>query len=309
MSTEEAPEIWARMRFDDPARFLEFFERQLGPGLVGLRHAEAVPVGARIHLEVTPPGLSEPLDCEGVAERVTPTPEGGARLHVRVALEGTIRARLDAYLGGLEAGRRLGAGVHSAPPPPAREAPPDDAPPTLDALRALCAQMDVQTYFALLDVPLEVDSEALQRRFHELTRRFHPDTFFDAEPELRAAVGRYFRRVNEAYAVLKDPRRRRLYERGLAGPPHTWALRLTEEAALTAQRQRRVRGGETQTGQWHWSHAREILQRARDEETPTRPALVEAAKMLRVARALEPTNEHFRHALEQLEYRLVSEPA
>lgn len=308
MSTE-GTEIWARMRFDDPARFLEFFDKQLGPGLVGLRHAEPVAVGARIHVAVTPPGLTESLDCEGIAERVTPTADGGARLHVRIALEGTTRARLDAYLGGIEAGRRVGAVTQTSTRPTEPEAAGGQGPPTLDELSARCAQMEAQTYFALLDVPTDVEAEALQRRFHDLTRRFHPDAFFDAEAELRATVGRYFRRINEAYAVLKDPRRRRLYERGLAGPPHTWALRLTEEAALTAQRQRRVRGGETQTGQWHWSYAREILQRARDEETPTRPALVEAAKMLRVALALEPTNEHFRHALEQLEYRLSTEPA
>jgi len=306
--TTEGPEIWARMRFDDPARFLEFFEKQLGPGLVGLRHAETVSIGARIHLAVTPPGLSDPLDCEGVAERVTPTPDGGARLHVRVSLEGSTRDRLDAYLGGLEAGRRI-SGAPGTTHRVQAGATSEDAPPTLDALRALCAQMESQTYFALLDVPVDVDAAALQRRFHALSRRFHPDAFFDADPALRAAVGRYYRRVNEAYASLKDPRRRRLYERGLAGPPHTWALRMTEEATLTAQRQRRVRGGETQTGQWHWAYAREILQRARDEETPTRPALIEAAKMLRVALALEPTNEHFRHALEQLEYRLATEPA
>jgi hypothetical protein len=308
MSTE-GPEIWARMRFDDPARFLEFYEKQLGPGLVGLRHADSVQVGARIHLAVTPPGLVDPLDCEGLAERVTPTAEGGARLHVRITLEGSTRARLDAYLGGIEAGRRVAAASTPAAPPAPGDPLAGEATPSLEEARARCTRMETQTYFAILDVPMDVGAEALQRRFHALTRQFHPDAFFDADPDLRTAVGRFFRRVNEAYAVLKDPRRRRLYERGLSGPPHTWALRLTEEAALAAQRQRRVRGGETQTGQWHWTHAREILQRARDEETPTRPALVEAAKMLRVALALEPSNEHFQHALEQLEYRISTEPA
>jgi hypothetical protein len=134
-----------------------------------------------------------------------------------------------------------------------------------DDLRARLGRLETQTYYQILGVPMNVEATALTSTYHTLTRRFHPDLFGLVPTPVSRDAGRLFRRINEAYAVLKEPRRRRLYDRGLAGPAHTWALRLTEEAEQQAQRQRRVRRGDTPLGQTYWKMAREVLERAREK--------------------------------------------
>jgi hypothetical protein len=54
MEATPVPPIIARMRFEDPAKFLLFYDKQLAARVVGLRHAVAVPEGASVHLSVHP---------------------------------------------------------------------------------------------------------------------------------------------------------------------------------------------------------------------------------------------------------------
>jgi curved DNA-binding protein CbpA len=110
--------------------------------------------------------------------------------------------------------------------------------------------------------------------------------------------------MNEAYAVLKSPHRRKAYDQGIQGAPHTWVLRLSEDAHEQARRRERVRRGDTRVGDFYWTTARAALEHARGSESNIRPALREAARMLRVAIAFEPDNEHFRHALDHVSDRL-----
>jgi len=72
-------------------------------------------------------------------------------------------------------------------------------------------------YWALLGLSPDSDSEALKRAFRREARRWHPDlNGNDVRAEER------FKLVNEAYAVLSDPRRRQAWEsrqQGGAGEP------------------------------------------------------------------------------------------
>lgn len=303
------------MRFADPAKFLEFYDKQLASGVVGLRHTEPVPEGARVHLALIPPGRTEALALVGHTDRVTPRPDGSVRLRVVMEPDAGLSAWFDAFVSGLRLGLEHGAleameagGESIMAESIAAEAV---AVAVDDDLRSRVARMESQTYYQVLSVPPDVELPALQAAYHALTRRFHPDLFFgQGDTGLARDAGRLFRRVNEAYAVLKDPRRRRLYDRGISGPAHTWALRLTEEAEQQAQRQRRVRRGDTPVGQTYWKMAREVLERARENEAAIRPALRESARLLRTALAFEPENDHFRHALDHVLYRLsVAEDA
>ena len=62
-------------------------------------------------------------------------------------------------------------------------------------------------YWALLGLPPDSDADALKRAFRREARRWHPDlNGNDLKAEER------FKMVNEAYAVLSDPRRRRAWE-------------------------------------------------------------------------------------------------
>ena len=85
-----------------------------------------------------------------------------------------------------------------------------------------------------LERRLAVDEAALQRRFYELSRRWHPDFHQAASPEQQARALQESARVNAAYRALRDPIARAEY-----------LVRLEEGRATSADR---ATGGETLPG-------------------------------------------------------------
>lgn len=65
-----------------------------------------------------------------------------------------------------------------------------------------------RSYFAILEVPSGATPEEVRSAYRRLVKEFHPDRYEGgSEP---------FRQIQEAYAVLGDPVRRRAYEKSLA---------------------------------------------------------------------------------------------
>jgi len=62
-------------------------------------------------------------------------------------------------------------------------------------------------YFSVFGLPrkMEVDREELERRFYELSRKFHPDFFQSATPAEQAKSLETSALVNQAYRALRDP--------------------------------------------------------------------------------------------------------
>ena len=62
-------------------------------------------------------------------------------------------------------------------------------------------------YFAFLGLPrkLRIDSADLEQRFRTLSRQFHPDYFYNAEPSERRASLERSSYLNDAYRTLKNP--------------------------------------------------------------------------------------------------------
>jgi molecular chaperone HscB len=62
-------------------------------------------------------------------------------------------------------------------------------------------------HFEVFELPrrLGVDTAALQRRFYELSRRYHPDFHQSAPPEAQAEALEASARLNAAYRTLRDP--------------------------------------------------------------------------------------------------------
>ena len=64
-----------------------------------------------------------------------------------------------------------------------------------------------RSYFAILEVPSGATPEEVRSAYRRLAKEFHPDRYEGgSEP---------FRQIQEAYAVLGDPVRRRAYEKSL----------------------------------------------------------------------------------------------
>ena len=67
--------------------------------------------------------------------------------------------------------------------------------------------------FAALGLPrkLTIDLDALERRYHELSRKIHPDRFASSEPKVRDASVRATATLTRSYRTLRDPVARGLY--------------------------------------------------------------------------------------------------
>ena len=62
-------------------------------------------------------------------------------------------------------------------------------------------------YFSFFGLPrhLGIDRQDLERRFRELSRKFHPDYFYNASPAERLASLERSSYLNDAYRALRDP--------------------------------------------------------------------------------------------------------
>lgn len=67
--------------------------------------------------------------------------------------------------------------------------------------------MEYKDYYQILGVGRNADEKEIKRAYRKLAKQYHPDTNpGDAEAEKK------FKEVNEAYEVLSDPQKKRLYE-------------------------------------------------------------------------------------------------
>lgn len=84
--------------------------------------------------------------------------------------------------------------------------------------------MEYKDYYAIMGLKRDAPADEVKRAYRKLARRYHPDVSKASDAEER------FKEVNEAYEVLKDPEKRRAYdrlgERWQAGqefhPPPDW---------------------------------------------------------------------------------------
>src|SRR3954466_2367662 len=62
-------------------------------------------------------------------------------------------------------------------------------------------------YFSFLGLPrqLNIDAQELESRFRDLSRKFHPDYYYNASPQERLASLERSSYLNDAYRALKNP--------------------------------------------------------------------------------------------------------
>jgi curved DNA-binding protein len=67
--------------------------------------------------------------------------------------------------------------------------------------------MDYKDYYGILDVSKDASEKDIKHAYRKLARKYHPDM----NPDDKAAEER-FKEINEAYEVLSDPEKRKLYD-------------------------------------------------------------------------------------------------
>ncbi|RLC89315.1 MAG: J domain-containing protein [Chloroflexi bacterium] len=68
--------------------------------------------------------------------------------------------------------------------------------------------MEYKDYYKILEVPRSADAKAIKKAFRRLARKYHPDVNKDNQ-----AAEEKFKEINEAYEVLSDPEKRRMYDK------------------------------------------------------------------------------------------------
>jgi curved DNA-binding protein CbpA len=77
---------------------------------------------------------------------------------------------------------------------------------------AWAESLETMNYYDILRVAYDASPKEIQLAFHDLSLRCHPDRFVDEEPEVGKAAGAVFKRLVEAYSVLRRPQLRQRYD-------------------------------------------------------------------------------------------------
>ena len=160
-------------------------------------------------------------------------------------------------------------------------------------VEALAAALDQLDYFGILKVPQGAGPADIKAAYYRESRAYHPDRFA-AVPEVafRDLVGRIYRRVNEAYTVLRDDKKRLRYLADINGPDRARKLRFTEaeEAQVKEEEKKKLEEqlGQTPNGRKFYAAALVELRAQRWEP---------AESALKSALVYEPGNVRFKEQL------------
>jgi len=158
---------------------------------------------------------------------------------------------------------------------------------------ALAGALDQLDYFGVLKLPQGAGHAEIKAAYYRESRAFHPDRFAAyPDPAFRELVGRIYRRVNEAYTVLRDDKRRTKYLQDIAGPDRANKLRFTEadEAQVKEEEKKKIEEqlGQTPNGRKFFATALAEIQAQRWDA---------AQRALKSALMYEPANARFKEQL------------
>ena len=159
------------------------------------------------------------------------------------------------------------------------------------------AALDGMDYFEVLRLAPGAGAAEVKAAYYRESRAFHPDRFAALpSPELRGLIARIYRRINEAYTVLRDDAKRRSYEADVTGPDRAAKLRFTEveETAVKEQQKRKLEDqfGQTPNGRKLYAAALGDVEARRWDA---------AERSLKTALAYEPGNARFKELLATVE--------
>jgi tetratricopeptide (TPR) repeat protein len=81
------------------------------------------------------------------------------------------------------------------------------------AVSAIYKKLAKLNYYQLLGIDLKANRSVVQKAYHECTKRFHPDRFFQSDnAQLREESKEVYKRMVEAYMTLKNPTKRKEYD-------------------------------------------------------------------------------------------------
>jgi DnaJ-class molecular chaperone len=108
-------------------------------------------------------------------------------------------------------------------------------------LKQLAAGIDGMDYYEILNLPQDCPPADIKITFYAQARSLHPDKFYHlGDDDLKRAVHKIYKRVTEAYNVLRDSQKRRVYTTAINGPDRSRNLRYTEATEAEQKQQEKA---------------------------------------------------------------------
>lgn len=101
---------------------------------------------------------------------------------------------------------------------------------------AWAESLETLSYYEILRVPEDASQAEIQKAFHEISLRCHPDRFVDNGKEVSRAAASVFKRAAEAYNILRKPAFRKRYDAELQKGKLTLNERAVETKKVHEQR-------------------------------------------------------------------------
>lgn len=156
---------------------------------------------------------------------------------------------------------------------------------------ALVGILDELDYFQLLKIPTSAALAEVKAAYYRESRRFHPDRVFHLDDaSLKSRVMHVYKRITEAYSVLRDEVRRGKYLEGISGPQRQEKLRFDESSEQELKKAREEQTGVTPNGRKLFAAGLLAMQSGQFES---------AERSFKMALLYEPANARFKEKLEE----------
>lgn len=130
-------------------------------------------------------------------------------------------------------GGKSGPRSVAAPPQQSTAAPAPLDASQITRLNALAARLNTLDYFQILGVERTAAPAEIKAAFHQWSRAYHPDRFYQlADKELKQRINEVYKRITEAYYILRDDLKRKGYASDVSGPERSQKLRFTEASEV-----------------------------------------------------------------------------
>ena len=161
----------------------------------------------------------------------------------------------------------------------------------------LFTQLGELDYFQLLRLGSDAAAADIKRAYHQGSRAFHPDRFFKvADAEFTSRVDHIYKRMNEAYVVLRDDRKRAKYAADVASPNRLAKLRFNEESETetkqAAKKEKEEEIGKTPQGRKFFEQGSKDLAAGR---------FADAHRNFKMACTFEPANTLYKEKVIEAE--------
>lgn len=195
------------------------------------------------------------------------------------------------------------AGAAPPPPPPAATGKGSLDPAQAAELEVRCSQLDELDYFEVLKIPKDAAPAAIKKAFYSESRTYHPDRFYQLESkELKERVHELYKRITEAYYVLRDDTKRKKYLADVTGPERAQKLRFTENSE--AETKAAVRKEQEEQIGTH-PKGRQFYQLGASDFDAGRWSSAE--RNLKMALTYEPANARYKEKLAEAKKKLEEE--